>query len=107
MTPLFIGFRETDLNISPNATLAAQIARVRQLSRASLTQYSTRDTAAAYETILIKDGNLWGFKFSSGNFHARWQINGDEIQLLCESQLLERLRLDGQPLERPAARRAA
>ncbi len=95
------------MNITPNATLAAQISRVRQLSRASLTQYSSRETAAAYETILIKAGNLWGFKFTLGNFHARWQINGDEIQLLCESQLLERLPLEQLPLERPAARRAA
>ena len=93
---------EAVLNNQPDNALSSQISRVRQLSRASLTRFSSQDNSGAYETVLIHQGNLWGLRFTLGNFHARWQIDTDEIQLLRDSQLLQRL-----PLEPSTIRRAA
>ena len=58
------------------------------------------------ETLLLKDGNYYGRRFSRDRFHAVWVIANDVIEVFgCESELLESLTISNtvaEPLRKAA-----
>jgi len=82
--------------------LPNQIAQVRQVSQTVLAGLAMSVGSACSETILIKNNQLWGFRFTLANFHTRWQIHSGEILVLQESRQLQRITIEPQEQRRAA-----
>lgn len=87
---------------SVRSSLAARIAAVREMANQALVRFTQASETKTSETILLKDGELFGFKFTRGSFMAVWKIEGSDFEIFRERTLLQRVTLETAEVRRAA-----
>jgi hypothetical protein len=79
---------------------------VRELVRAGFTQLGAGEGLQVSESILLRDGLYCGRRFQTGDVHAVWFVEEDELKIYAEDGSLAGSMAPSEEI-RPEVRRAA
>ncbi len=98
----FLGFTlAQSAAFSSHLSPDSPIGYVRRRVQATLSRLAT-STVAVQESFLLKENHFCGIRFSLGSFVAVWKTEVQEFTIYCDQELIERVSIAPQAINRAA-----
>ena len=82
--------------------LEDQVIHVRKLAQTRLARFARLDPSDCKEVYLFQKDHFCGIRFSLGDFHAQWRIDGTDLKFFRDGNQIDRVEIGGSTSKRAA-----